>query len=119
MKLLLSWLLNALALFLTAKLIPGITVTSLPILLIAALVIGLVNAFIKPIVHLIALPITILTIGLFALVINAALLGLSAWLVPGFGIAGFWSAFFGAIVLSIISTLLHAVFLKDKDPTHP
>lgn len=115
MKLVLTWLLTALALLITDKLIPGITVNNLTTLLIAALVIGLINATIKPFLHLLSLPITILTLGVFALLLNAALLALSAYLVPGFQIAGFWSAFFGAIVLSIVSTLLHMVFLGKDD----
>lgn len=115
MKVILSWLLNALALLLTAFIIPGIHVAGLLPLLLAALVIGLINATIKPLIHLLSLPITVLTLGIFALVINAALLGLAAFLVPGFTIAGFWSAFFGAIVLSIVSTLLHRLFKNDKE----
>ena len=124
MKLVLSWALNALALLVTAKLIPGIAVNGFATLLLAALIIGLINAFIKPIVQLFTLPLTIVTLGLFALVINALLLALAAWIVPGFTIAGFWSAFFGAIVLSIVSTILHMIFLPKQhhitpSTTHP
>jgi putative membrane protein len=119
MSTILSWLVNALALFLTVKLVPGISVSGLPTLLIAALVIGLVNAFIKPVAQLLALPITIVTFGLFALVINAAMLAFAAWIVPGFNIAGFWSAFFGAIVLSLISTILHQLLIKNSDKPKP
>jgi putative membrane protein len=114
MKIVLSWLLNTLALFITAKLIPGITVDGFETLLIAALVIGLINATIKPLIQLLSLPVTIFTLGTFALVINAAMFGLAAWLVPGFKITGFWSALFGSIVLSVVATILHMIFIEKS-----
>ncbi len=113
MFLLIGWLINAISLYVTVALVPGIEVDDLTTLFLAALVIGLVNALIKPIVHLISLPITILTFGIFALVINAAMLGLAAWLVPGFNIDGFLPAFLGAIVLTIVSAILNSL-LKPK-----
>jgi len=109
MKLLIGWLINAAALYVTTKIVPGISVESWQILFLAAAVIGVVNALIKPIAQLIALPLTILTIGLFALVVNAIMLALAAWLVSGFDIDGFWPALFGALVLSLVSTILHTL----------
>ncbi len=109
MKLIVSWLINALALYITAYLIHGISFDRPQTLFVAALVIGIINTLLKPILQLITLPITILTFGIFALIINTAMLALAAAIVPGFTIHGFWSAFFGAIVLSIVSTFLHSM----------
>lgn len=109
MSVILSILVNAAALFVAEKIIPGIVVADLGTLLLAALVFGVVNTFIKPFVSLLSLPITILTLGLFHLVINAGLLGLTAWLTPGFSIAGFWPAFFGAIIVSLVGMFLSTI----------
>ncbi|HEY4694776.1 MAG TPA: phage holin family protein [Candidatus Nanoarchaeia archaeon] len=109
MQLLISWLVNSIALFVTAKLVPGIRVDDLTTLFLASLVIGVINTLIKPVLQIISLPITILTLGIFALIINAALLNLAAWLVPGFEVNGFLPAFLGAIVLSVVSTILHSL----------
>jgi len=102
----LSILVNAAALFVAAQLLSGITVADTGTLLLAALVFGVVNTFVKPLLTLLSLPITILTLGLFYLVINAALLGLTAAITPGFAISGFWSAFFGAIIVSLVGMFL-------------
>jgi putative membrane protein len=113
MRFLLRILLNAVAVFLAAQLIPGIAVASAGTALLAGLVLGLVNAIVRPLLILFTLPATLLTLGLFIFVINAACLGLAAWFVPGFTISGFWAALFGALVISIISWLLSAL-LTDK-----
>lgn len=113
MAILIGWLINAISLFVTAKIVPGISVDSYQNLFLAALVIGIINALIKPILQIISLPITLLTLGIFALIINALLLSLAAWVVPGFHIASFWSAFLGAIVLSVVSTILNSL-VKPK-----
>jgi putative membrane protein len=113
MRFLLRVLLNAVAVFLAARLIPGIGVTGPGAALWAGLVLGLVNAVIRPVLILLTLPVTFLTLGLFIFVVNAICLGLAAWLVPGFTISGFWAALFGAVVISIISWLLSAL-LSDK-----
>jgi putative membrane protein len=113
MRFLLRVLLNAVAVFLAAQLIPGIGLTGPWATLWAGLVLGLVNAVIRPLLILLTLPATLLTMGLFIFVINAACLGLAAWFVPGFTISGFWAALFGALVISIISWLLSAL-LTDK-----
>lgn len=90
-----------LGLWLASILIPGISFQSGWTLLGAAIVLGVVNAVVRPVIVFLTLPITIVTLGLFLLVINAAMLGLVAWLLNGFHIAGFWSALFGAVVVSI------------------
>jgi len=102
---LIRWLLSALALILTSKIVPGITVDSFSALLIAAIVLGLVNAIVKPILVFFTLPLTFLTLGLFLLVVNAITFGLAAWLVPGFSVNGFLPAMLGSIVMSILSFL--------------
>lgn len=100
------WIINGLALFLTAQLVPSMEITSPGSAFIAALVLGLANAIIRPILKLITFPITILTLGLFTLVINGFILWLVQTNVTGFAIESFWAAIFGAIVLSIISSIL-------------
>ncbi len=108
--LLLHWLISTASLLIVAYLIPGIKVNGLGTALIASIVIGLVNATIGFFLKLITLPLSILTLGIFWLVINALMLQLASMLVPGFIVENFWSAFLGAIVLGLVSTLLrHAL----------
>jgi putative membrane protein len=108
-SLLLHWVISALSLMIVAYIFPGIQLQGLGAALIAPIVIGLINATIGLIVKIITFPLTILTLGIFWLIINALMLQLAAAIVPGFNVAGFWSAFFGAIVLSIVSTILHSL----------
>jgi putative membrane protein len=108
---LLHWLLSALSLLIVARLIPGIQVSGFLTALLAALVIGLVNSTLGLILKVLTLPLTILTLGLFWLVINALMLELAAWLVPGFFVRGFLAAFLGAIVLSLVNLLLRYLVL--------
>lgn len=98
------------AILLTVYLVPGISVTEgwLTILL-AALVWSVITLLIKPVLRILTLPITILTFGISTLIINALLFWAMVLIVPGFMVAGFWSAFFGVIVLSILSWLIHAI----------
>lgn len=103
MGFLLHWAVVTAALWVAAYLIPGVTVGSLPALLVAALVLGLVNALVRPVLTILTLPITILTLGLFYFVVNGAAFALAAALVPGFDVAGFGSAMLGAFVVSLIS----------------
>ena len=104
--LLIGWVLNALALLAVAYLLPGIVVASFGSALITALVLGLINMFIKPVLVLLTLPITIVTLGLFMFVINALLFWLASTMLRGFQVKGFWWALAGAILYSIISGLL-------------
>lgn len=112
--LLIRWLLNALALVLTDKLITGISVDGFGAALIAALVLGIVNAVIRPVVVLLTIPINFITLGLFTLVINGLMLLLAAKVVDGFNVDGFFPAVIGAILLSIISALLNMI-IKERD----
>jgi putative membrane protein len=104
-RLLLVWLINALSLLAVAYFLPSVSVASFYIALITALVLGLLNTLIRPVLVLITLPITILTLGLFTLVINALLFWFVASFVAGFQVAGFGSAFWGALLYSVISSL--------------
>lgn len=97
---------NALSLLIVAYLLEGIEVESFVAALVAALVLGVVNAVIRPIVLIFTLPINLLTLGLFTFVVNAFLLYLVSQVVGGFGVAGFWSALLGAVLLSVISMIL-------------
>lgn len=113
MKLLVNWLITAAALAITAWLVPGIVIQGTGSLLLAAVVIGLLNALVKPILVVLTLPITVLTLGLFYFVLNAVLLWLAAGLTPGFALRGFTSAFIGALVLSFVGLVLHAIVPGD------
>ena len=108
------WLLNSLALLFTAWLMPGIQIRSFGAALIAALVLGVINAIIRPIVLFFTLPLNILTLGFFTLVVNALMLLMVRSVVNGFTVSGFWAAFFGSIVLTIVSGLLSAVILDHS-----
>lgn len=98
---LLRILVVALGLWLASELVPGIVIVGAWTLIGAALLLGIVNAVIRPLLVILTLPITVITLGLFLLVVNAAMLGLVAWMFDGFTIAGFWPALFGAIVVSL------------------
>lgn len=100
---LLKWLALSLAIMFVGWVVPGISISSFITALIASVVIALVNLVIKPILVFLTLPINILTLGLFILVINALLFMFVAYLIPGVEVDGFWSAFLGALILSIIS----------------
>jgi len=114
MRLLLHWVLIAVTLLLISHFVPGFTVTSFTSALIAALVIGLVNATIGTLLRLISFPITILTLGLFSLVINALMLKLAAMFAPGFQIIGFLPALEGAILLAIAHMIIHWIMEPSK-----
>ncbi|MDQ6701564.1 MAG: phage holin family protein [Acidobacteriota bacterium] len=107
-----NWLLSAVSLIIVANVISGIQVQGFGTALVAALVIGLVNATIGLLLKIITFPLTIVTLGLFWLVINALMLKLAAALVPGFRVNGFLPAFLGAILLTLVSTLLHWVVAR-------
>ena len=103
---LVRWLVNALAIFIVANIVKGIEISSMPLALVIALVLGVINAFLRPLIILITLPINILTLGLFTFFINGALFYLVSKIVKGFVITGFWPALWGYILFSIISFLL-------------
>lgn len=109
------WIINAVAIGLTAWLMPRVHIEGnilLNLILISA-IFGLVNAIIRPIILFFTCPLIILTLGLFTLVINALMLSLTAWLVPTFSIDGFWTTFFASLIISIISAVL-GLFLHDE-----
>ena len=107
-----NWLLSAVSLIIVANVIRGIQVDGFGTALIAAIVIGLVNATIGLVLKIVTFPLTIVTLGLFLLVINALMLKLAAALVPGFRVAGFLPAFLGAILMTLVSTLLNWVVAR-------
>lgn len=116
MRLLLNWVLSALAVWIVAQLGIGISVRGAPSALVAALVIGFINATIGFILKVITFPLTLLTLGVFWLVINALMLELaSALLSPGFQVRGFWAAFIGAILLSLVNLLLRAIVMPKNE----
>jgi putative membrane protein len=109
-RLILTWILNAFALFFVMKLVPGIQIDRFGDLLTATLVLGLLNAFLRPLVILLTLPVTVLTLGLFTLVINGVMFSLAAYLVPGFHVTGFGAAFLAALLFSLFSFILNMLF---------
>ena len=106
----LTWIVAAVSLIITANIVPGMAVVSFPAAMLAAVFIGLVNAVVRPIITLLTLPLSILTLGLFLFVVNAISLSLASWLAGafsiGFAVNGFWPALFGSIVLSFVSGLI-------------
>lgn len=106
MTLLLVWVLNAVALLIVAYILPGIQVASFGSALGAAVVLGLLNMLVKPVLQILTLPLTVVTLGLFLLVINALVFWLAGSILKGFQVTGFWWAFIGAIVYSIVTSLL-------------
>lgn len=106
-KLVFYWLLTALTLMLVALIMPGIYIHNFTAALIATVIMGVINVSVKPILLLLTLPISLLTLGLFAFVVNAAMFGLAAWFVPGFEVTGFWSALFGSLLLALLTSFLN------------
>lgn len=110
LQFILTWLATAVSLIITAFIVPGFVVISFSSAVVGAAVLGLVNAVVKPILVLFTLPLTILTLGLFLLVVNAIALGLVSYLTPGLTVAGFFPAVFGSIVLTIVSGFINQIF---------
>ena len=115
MRMLLSWVLSAIAVWVVAKLVPGFSVSGPVAALIAALAIGFINATIGLVLKIITFPLTLITLGLFWFVINALMLELASAVVPGFHVNGFRAAFLGAIVLSLVNLLLKALVMPKKE----
>lgn len=105
MRMIVNWLLSALALLIVAYIVPGFQVSGILAALLAAVVIGLINATIGLFLKVVTFPLTVVTLGVFWFVVNAIVLKLATWFVPGFNIHGFWPAFLGAIVLSLINMI--------------
>jgi len=114
MRFLLRVVLNTVAVLLAARIIPGISVASPTAAILAGIVLGVINATIKPVLIVLTLPFTLLTLGLFIFLVNALCLGLVAWLVPGFGVHGFWAALIGSAFISIVSWILSALVVDRR-----
>jgi len=106
-------LVNALAIWLATEIVPGIDARSVTTVVVAALVLGLVNAIVRPVLLVLTLPLTLVTLGLFLFVLNALCLWLTSAVVPGFAVRGFWSAFGGALVVSALSWAVNG-FVSDR-----
>ena len=106
-------LVNALALWLATEIVPGIETRSVTTLLVAAIVLGLVNAIVRPLLLILTLPLTLVTLGLFLFVLNALCLWLTSAIVPGFDVRGFWPAFGAALVVSALSWVVNG-FVSDR-----
>lgn len=114
MGLIIRWLLNTLALFVVVNVVPNFHYKSFVSLVIAAAVLGLLNALVRPILFFLTLPITVLTLGIFLIVLNAIMLELTAFIVPGFDINGFGWAMLGAIVLSLVTLVTDRIGSAGK-----
>jgi putative membrane protein len=110
----LTLLATALSLLIVDIIFPGVYISTFPIALIAALAIGLVNAFVRPILSVLALPINFLTLGIFSLVINGICFSLAAFLVPGFSVHGILAFIFGPVILSAVNTGLNKYFAQKS-----
>lgn len=108
-------IINALSLGVAAYIVPGIYVDNLMTLFIAAFLLGLINAVLRPVFIILTLPITVLTLGIFLLIINGALLGLVALLLPGFRIAGLGSAILGWLIIALVSWIASVVFNESSE----
>jgi putative membrane protein len=115
MPFLLHWAITALSLWLASLVFKGLKFESAGALIISALLLGLANALVKPLLIILTLPLTLVTFGLFILVINALMILLVAWIVKGFKVSGFWTAFFAAIFISLLSILI-ASLVSEGDP---
>jgi putative membrane protein len=114
MRFLLRVVLNTVGVLLAARIVPGIYVASAAAALIAGLALGVVNAIIRPVLIVLTLPFTLLTLGLFIFIVNAFCLGLVAWLVPGFGVHGFASALVGSVFITLVSWLLSTLLIDRR-----
>ena len=114
MRLLVRWLVNAISLLIVAHFVSGFKVEGFVAALIAAIVIGFVNSTLGLILKVLTFPLTILTFGLFLIVINAVMLKFAAWLSPGFKVTNWTAAFIGAILLSLVTTFLHWLVKDDR-----
>lgn len=115
---LLHWAVTALSLWVTAAVFKGIRFESVTALVVSALLLGFANAIVRPLLVILTLPLTLLSFGLFLLVINALMIQLVAWLVSGFKVSGFWTAFFASIFISLLS-FLFGLLLDSSFATLP
>ena len=116
---LIRWLILTAAILSAAYLLEGIEVRDFLSAFLAAAVLGILNAFFRPVLILLTLPINILSLGLFTFVINAFLLKLASGVIPGFEVHGFWTALFGALIITLVSSLLNALIRKEPGSNGP
>ncbi|SRR6056297_237816 len=109
---LVDWLLNTIAVLVTALILPGVTVSSFLVALAVALVLGFLNSFVKPVLVFLTLPINLLTLGLFTLVINAFIIQFTSVIVPGFMVSSFWWAILFSIILAVVVNLLFSIQIR-------
>ena len=115
MRFLLRLLLNGLAIMVAAWFVPGVRLAGVVPAIVAGMILGFVNALVRPVLLLLTLPFTLLTLGLFIFIVNAVCFALTAALVPGFDLSGFFAAFFGALVVTMVSWLLNALMADNAD----
>jgi putative membrane protein len=115
-RFILHWLVTAIALGVASRLVPGVRIDSGGVLVFAALVLGFVNAVVRPLLVLLTLPLTILTLGLFYLVVNGVAFAIAAWLVPGFRVASMGSAMEGALVVAVVSWVVSWLMRAAHEP---
>lgn len=112
MQILINWIISAMVIFSISYIVPGVRVDTFTSALVVALVLGIINAFLKPVLLILTLPINVLSLGLFTLVLNALLILLVDRLVPGFEVGGFFQAFIFGIVLTLANTFINHVYKK-------
>ena len=115
MRFLLRLLLNGFAIMVAAWFVPGVRLAGVVPAIVAGIILGFVNALVRPVLLLLTLPFTLLTLGLFIFIVNAVCFALTAALVPGFDLSGFFAAFFGALVVTMVSWLLNALMADNAD----
>jgi putative membrane protein len=115
MRFLVRLLLNALAIAVAAYLVPGVVLSGPGPTILAGIILGFVNAIVRPVLIILTLPVTLLTLGLFIFVVNAICFALTAALVPGFDLSGFWAAFFGALLVTIVSWVLNGLLADIRE----
>ncbi|HEU5258446.1 MAG TPA: phage holin family protein [Vicinamibacterales bacterium] len=115
MRFLVRLVLNGLAIIIAAWLLPGIHISSPLSGLLAGVILGFVNAIVRPVLFFLTLPLTLLTLGLFIFVLNAICFALTAWLVPGFSVDGFFSALVGALLVSVVSWILNGLVVGRRE----
>src|SRR5580765_1036324 len=115
MRFLLRLLLNGLAIMVAAWFVPGVRLAGVVPAIVAGMILGFVNALVRPVLLLLTLPFTLLTLGLFIFIVNAVCFALTAALVPGFDLSGFFAAFFGALVVTLVSWVVSALIVDARN----
>ena len=116
-RFLLKWLVTTISIFIVANLFHLIHFEDLGVLVLASLVLGILNVFVRPVLIFLTLPINILSLGFFTLIINAFLLYLASFIVPGFEITSFWKAFWAALLISLVSAMINFIIHKESNVT--